>query len=964
MKSILLPIALILTCQLQAQKLIHKVNPFIGTGGHGHTYPGATGPFGMVQLSPDTRLDGWDGCGGYHYDDSICYGFSHTHLSGTGVSDYGDLLVRPGLEPLKFSHSNEKAHAGYYAVTFSNGVFAEVTAGPRTGMHHYRFPAGQQAVIVLDLEHRDYVTDGHFDALNTTAGGQKFMHAYGHRFSKAWADDQQFYFDLWFSSAADTVITLKKKGEQQRSVAIYFPAGTTDVYIRADVSFSGWLRSSGQAKTANAQGFAALKKQTEAAWEKQLGKITVKGNPDQEAIFYTALYHTMIVPNLVSDPDGSYRGMDKQKHEGTGDHYSVFSLWDTYRATHPLYTLIEQKRTRDFMKTFLRMYRQSGRLPVWELASNETNCMIGYHAVSVIADAMAKGIMPDSAGALLEAAVRTAESKVFGLDDYMKYGFLSIENESESVSKTLEYAYDDWCIAKMAEMLNDTVIAQKFYARSKAWMNLLDPETKNMRPRENGRWLSPFEPKEVNNHYTEANSWHYSFSVQHDLDNWISGVGGSKVAGALLDTLFTTNSKTSGREQADITGLIGQYAHGNEPSHHIAYLYNSIGKPEKTQQLVRKILIEMYHNSPDGLSGNEDCGQMSAWYVLSSLGFYPVCPGDAKYSIGYPLFRDAVISFENNKSLKILRKGKGEFIRKVTLNGKPVELNYLNHNELIQGGKLEFTMGENPSLWGTGSMASYSTNVGLPYSPAPVFVYNNAAFTDSLSISVTALGKLSYINTIEVKYRTDFEEINDLVGYNDTTTKINSVIRHSACLTAQSGVRNNQMAAAGKSAACFYKRPNNWNVTVLNPLNKQYTAGGAEALTDGIKGDDEWRKGHWQGIQGRPYEAVIDLGDTQQVRSIHTGFLQDTRSWIVFPRNVSYSFSLDGENWSNATGTINQYPIDSLQSIRKTFSTYFKPVNARYIKIRAAQYGVLPEWHAGAGGETFIFVDELEINKP
>lgn len=967
-------ITLLWSLPVRSQSLISKVNPFIGTGGHGHTYPGAVAPFGMIQLSPDTRLDGWDGCSGYHYDDSICYGFSHTHLSGTGVSDYGDLLVRPGLKPLKFSHKNEKASPGYYSVLFNNGVFAEVTVGDRVGIHHYRFPAGQRAVIVMDMEHRDFVTDGKMDVLNApVSNGGQVVHAYGHRFSKAWAEDQQFYFDMWFSAAADSVVYLKKKNNSNRTAAIYFPAGTTDIYISTGISFSGWLRTHSTINDeisiyGNAKTFEALKKKTGEKWEKQLSKIKVKGTPEQETIFYTALYHTMIVPNLVSDVSGYYRGMDKQGHEGKGDHYSVFSLWDTYRAAHPLYTLIEQKRTQDFMKTFLRMYRQSGRLPVWELASNETNCMIGYHAVSVIADAMAKGIMPDSAEALLEAAVKTAESPVFGLDDYMKYGFLSMEDESESVSKTLEYAYDDWCIARIAKLLGRDSIAKIFSNRSYSWMNLLDPETKNMRPRENGRWLKPFDPKEVNNHYTEANSWQYSFSVPQKLHLWINTVGGKSVAEALLDTLFTTSSKTTGREQADITGLIGQYAHGNEPSHHIAYLYNSIGKPHKTQSMVKRILTEMYHNAPDGLIGNEDCGQMSAWYVLSSLGFYPVCPGDERYSIGYPLFQKARLKFENGHVLKIIRKGQGDFISSVFLDGVEIETNYLGHRRLTSGYKLEIFMSSKPDGWGKG--ISYVGDGCVRFVidkafltgeyfmldthkcnyVAPIFTYSDITFDDSMKVGINSLLGWGF-NIRFKKNDTVLREIH--VQSRDT----NLLIHESVCLEASGG-------EAAMAKACFYKRPNNWKVTLLNPVNKQYTAGGASALTDGIKGDAEWRKGHWQGIQGMPFEAIIDLGDTQTISSVHAGFLQDTRSWIVFPRNVSYTFSLDGVNWENAAGTINTYPVDSLESQRKSFNTYIKPVQARYIKIRAAQYGTLPEWHPGAGGETFIFIDELTINKP
>jgi len=947
---------LILSAQLHAQNLIHKVNPFIGTGGHGHTYPGATAPFGMVQLSPDTRLEGWDGCGGYHYDDSVCYGFSHTHLSGKGVSDYGDLLVRPGLKPLSFTHKNENAHPGYYSVRFNNGIFAEMTAGTREGMHHYRFPAGQKPVIVIDLEHRDHVTDGHFDALNTpVAEGKNRMHVYGHRFSKAWAEDQQFFFDLWFSEKADSVVVIKQKAKQQRAVAIYFPDTTSDIYIHAGISFSGWLQSAGALSKADVKGFQSLKKQTESEWEKQLSKIVVKGTPEQESIFYTALYHTMIIPNLVSDANGSYRGLDKKQHDGSGDHYSVFSLWDTYRATHPLYTLFEQKRTRDFMKTFLRMYRQSGRLPVWELASNETNCMIGYHAVSVIADAMAKGIIPDSADALLEAAVKTAEKPVFGLDDYIKYGFLSMENESESVSKTLEYAYNDWCIARMAEMLSKDSIAKLFYQRSGSWVNVFDPETGHMRPRSYGRWLSPFEPREVSNHFTEANSWQYSFSVPHDLQGWLGTMQshGPHTLEFMLDSLFTTSSKTVGREQADITGLIGQYAHGNEPSHHIAYLYNSAGKPHKTQEKVRQIMETMYHNRPDGLSGNEDCGQMSAWYVLSSMGFYPVCPGDDRYSIGYPLFSKTMLAFENNKKLQILKKGKGHYIAAIRLNGKKVERNYLYHRELTDGGKLVFTMSSTPTEWSTGDKNSFYTYVKESSIAAPLFDFRDVAFDDSMEVNINArFGRNFTIRFVKNNEEKRLLKVNINNPYKAADTTL--VLKESICLEAfQPG--------GAVARACFFKRPNHWKVKVMNPLHPQYTGGGDLALCNGVRGDAEWQKGNWQGIQGQPFEAIIDLGDTQTIRSLHAGFLQDTRSWIVYPRNVSYSFSMDGQNWTNACGSMNNVSIDSLGAQKQTISTYTKPVKARYVKMRAAQHGTLPDWHAGAGGQTFIFVDELEI---
>jgi predicted alpha-1,2-mannosidase len=794
--------------------------------------------------------------------------------------------------------------------------------------------------VVVDLEHRDYVMDGNLLVQNNSIAG--------YRISKAWAEEQHYYFSLSLSTTPDSVNILKSQNGQIRAVALYFPIDNRDIFIAAQVSFAGPLPSP---KTApNRESFALLKTLTELAWEKQLSKITVKGTPEQENIFYTALYHTMIVPNGVSDPDGTYRGMDLNIHNGTGEHYSVFSLWDTYRATHPLYTLIEQQRTRDFMKTFLRMFRESGRLPVWELAANETNCMIGYHAVSVIADAMAKGIMPDSAEALLEAAVRTAQKPVFGLDDYMNFGFLSMENESESVSKTLEYAYNDWCIAQMAKMLGKDSLEKVFLKRSEAWKNVFDPKTGHMRPRSYGRWLEPFNPKEVNNHYTEANSWHYSFSVPHDMQTWMGTMisQGKKTPEAMLDSLFTTTSKTTGREQADITGMIGQYAHGNEPSHHIAYLYNSVGKPHKTQQRIKQILETQYRNSPDGLSGNEDCGQMSAWYVLSSMGFYPVCPGDARYSIGYPLFKQAILSFENGKKLQLLKKGKGHYIRRATLNGKAIEANYLLHKDIIKGGKLVFTMAETPTQWGSGDRNSFQTGEKTYGAPAPVLYFKDIAFEDSMAVKIKSGGGFEIIISSKNK-----PEINMAVRVNDTSI----VLKESCCLSAAA------KPDGSIAKACFVKRPNHWKVKLLNPLHPQYTGGGDQALCNGIAGDPEWQKGNWQGIQGQPFEAIIDLVDTQSISSLNTGFLQDTRSWIVFPRSVSYSFSLDGQNWFGTCGSMNKIPIDSLGSQKQSISTHIKPVKARYVKMLASQHGTLPAWHPGAGGETFIFVDELEINK-
>ena len=936
-----------------AQSPFQRVNPFIGTGGHGHTYPGATAPFGMVQLSPDTRLDGWDGCSGYHYDDTLCYGFSHTHLSGTGVSDYGDLLIRPALEPLSFRHKNEKAQPGYYAVTFDNGIFAEMTTGLRNGIHHYRFPASAPKVIVVDLAHRDQLTSANVNvSLNDQVNSGAATIA-GHRFSKAWAEDQQFYFYGQFSIPADSFRVIQTVKGEYRQLVFFFPPKTKDLYLEVNVSFVAWLSPSKlPAKRIDEKRFMQVRNTTRDEWEQQLGKIKVKGNAEQESIFYTALYHTMIVPNRVDDADGSYRGMDRGQKEGKGPHYSVFSLWDTYRATHPLYTLIEQQRTLEFLRTFLRMYEESGRLPVWELASNETNCMIGYHAVSVIADAMAKGIMPDSAEALLKAAVASAEDPVFadfGIDDYIKYGFLSIENESESVSKTLEYAYDDWCIAQIAEMQKDWSTHKRFLARSQAWLNLLDPVTGLMRPRENGRFLANFEPREVNNHYTEANSWQYSFAVPHDLKGWIERLGGETRAEALLDSLFSVSSRTMGRDQADITGLIGQYAHGNEPSHHIAYLYNSLGKPSKTQIRVKQLLDSFYSNQPDGLIGNEDCGQMSAWYVLSSLGFYPVCPGDARYSIGYPLFSHATMRFENGKKMAFRRKGKGPYIQSVTLNGQSINCNYVFHEQLVNGGRMVFRMGKKESNWGKAAPDRFMTTIAGQRIAAPVFNYSSAVFEDSVVFQCRAETGMNLLVIAGNKQ-----------GESDTLQSKNGnyTLRQSACVDATFPERN---GAAPYACACFHKKPNRWEVQLLHPLNRQYSAGGPQALTDGIEGDFEWQKGNWHGIQGQSYLAIIDLKDTQTVKHVDVRFLQDTRSWIVFPSGVDFSFSADGVNWSDAYSYSHSVLPEEPNVKILTLGGEINLSGIRYVKMEAFQFGPLPAWHPGAGGQSFIFVDEVRL---
>ncbi|MCK5838586.1 MAG: GH92 family glycosyl hydrolase, partial [Bacteroidales bacterium] len=612
------------------------VDPFIGTGGHGHTYPGAAWPFGMVQLSPDTRLTGWDGCSGYHYSDHVIYGFSHTHLSGTGVPDYGDILLMPTTGGIhlnngskteidkgygsRFRHETEMASPGYYAVTLDDyQIDVELTVTPRTGFHKYIFPATDEANIILDLEHRDKVIESEIRIIND----HKIE---GFRRSDAWANDQHVYFVARFSQPFDTaaialngkilIDTMYAKGNALKAFFRFNTKTNNEILVKVGISAVS-IEGARKNLDHELQGwnFSVAKKVAHEAWHKVLKKIKVKGGTtEQKKTFYTALYHAYLAPNLFMDVDGQYRGTDLYIHTATNfTNYTLFSLWDTFRAEHPLFTILEEKRTADFIKTMLAQYTNGGQLPVWELAGNYTGCMIGYHSVSVIVDAYMKGIRDFDANLAMEAMKHSADQDHLGLEYYKNNGYIPSNKEGESVSKTLEYAYDDWCIAQMANEMGEQNDYEKYIRRAQNYKNIFDPSTGFMRAKVDGFWFNPFDPLEVNFNYTEANSWQYSFFVPQDLEGLIYLMGGKNAFEKKLDDLFIADSKTTGREQSDITGLIGQYAHGNEPSHHMAYLYNYVNKPWKTQEKIREIMDNLYSAEPDGLCGNEDCGQMSAW---------------------------------------------------------------------------------------------------------------------------------------------------------------------------------------------------------------------------------------------------------------------------------------------------------------------------------------------------------------
>jgi predicted alpha-1,2-mannosidase len=982
----LLLLLLFLPAAISAQQnLTQYVDPFIGTGLHGHTFPGATMPFGMVQLSPDTRLTGWDGCSGYHYSDAVTYGFSHTHLSGTGISDYGDILLMPTVGDVfldalvegktdkgyasPFSHQNETARPGYYSVRLDDGnILAELTATSRVGFHRYTYPATGRANLILDLVHRDKVLDSYLRLIDAT-------HIEGYRRSTGWAKDQVVYFVAEFSQPFTAAIAVDGKLErglkQARGTNIkaFFSFGSPDnsqrrkpILVKVALSPVSVDGARGNlAAELPGWDFDRVKADADRAWNRELNKIqavagTENQSQDQLKIFYTALYHAMIAPNLFMDVDGQFRGRDAQTHKADGfTNYTIFSLWDTFRAAHPLYTIIEQKRTADFINTFLAQYEYGGRLPVWELAGNETDTMIGYHAVSVIADASIKGIPGFDREKAFAAIKHSAELKHFGLGDYRDRGYISMEDDRESVSKTLEYAYDDWCIAEMAGLLGHEDDHRAFIKRAQFYRNIFDPETGFARPRKNGGWLSPFNPREVNSNFTEANAWQYSFFVPQDVSGLMELMGGKEKFARKLDELFTTDSKTTGRDQADITGLIGQYAHGNEPSHHMAYLYDYAGQPWKAQQRLRQIMGDLYKVQPGGLIGNEDCGQMSAWYVMSAAGLYQVTPGAPIYAIGTPLFPALRFNLENGKSFVIKAHGvsaQNIYIQSATLNSRLYRKSYLLHHDLISGGELVFQMGPEPNInWGSRIPDTPTSSISAEkIVPGPVIDAAANSFNDRLAVGIKTLAK-----DLRVHFTTDGSEPNmtSPVYLKPFAIDVTSTVKAIAV-----------SSTGGKSfivTATLHKLPHDWTIGLLSHYGSQYAAGGDLALIDGIRGNANFSTGGWQGYEGQDFVAVVDLGKIQQVRKLGAGFLQDVSSWIWMPRRVEFELSIDGQAFTPAAVIASDVEDKDYGVVVKDLVKTISPQQTRYVRVKAYNYATIPDWHPGHGGQAWIFIDEIVI---
>lgn len=709
MKKIFLTAAVALATifSVSAQDYTQYVNPFIGTGGHGHVFLGANVPFGNIQAGPTQKKQGWDWCSGYHYSDSTVIGFGQMHLSGTGIGDLGDVSLLPMTNPsqreVKFSHKAEYVRPGYYSVMLASGIRVELTATQRVAFHRYSFPAdATKGYIALNLAQGigwDKMTSCKFKQESDKT-------ITGFRMSEGWAKDQRVYFVAEFSEPV-------KLEENERDTIGIFSVASTNQPLLVKVGISAVSVENARENLQQelpGWNFASVVAKANADWNRELSKIAIKTQDERaKRIFYTALYHTMIAPSVFSDVNGEYRGADGKTHKGDFTDYTTFSLWDTYRAAFPLMTLIQPEMQRDLAETMLHIFKQQGKLPVWHLMGNETDCMVGNPGIPVLVDIALKGFNVDKK-AVFEAVKASAMRDERGMGLLKKYGYIpcDLDPEKETVAKGLEYALADACIAKLAKQLGKTEDYKYFYKRSQSYRDFyFDKQTKFMRGvTSDHKFREPFDPFSTvhrQDDYTEGNAWQYVWLVPHDVHGLVAAFGGEKPFVSKLDSLFIVNGDMGADASPDITGLIGQYAHGNEPSHHILYMYNYVGQPWKGADKIRYVLANLYHDDFDGLSGNEDVGQMSAWYILSSVGFYQVDPAGGRYVFGSPLFDEATLNVGNGKTFRVVahnNSSEDKYIQSAKLNGKPYTRSYIDFKDIVRGGTLEFVMGNKPSQFG------------------------------------------------------------------------------------------------------------------------------------------------------------------------------------------------------------------------------------------------------------------------
>lgn len=866
-----------------ASDYTHYVNPFVGTGGHGHTFPAATAPFGMVQAGPDTRLRDWDGCSGYHYSDSVILGFTHTHLSGTGCLDYGDILFMPVTDDVvesAFSHDRESASPGFYQVFLDHQkVNVRIAAGRRVAMHEYSYPSDASRTVFVDLHHRDRLLGCTLEMVGDRA-------VRGWRRSSSWAKTHDVYFYAEFS---ENVISAESV--DSASVRLVFASGKAPLKLRIALSSVSCENALENLRSELAPGdwdFGRLLATTVRAWNDWLGRISVQCPDEVKRTFYSALYHCAIHPSLYSDVNGEYRGMDRKVHKAEGyERYTVFSMWDVFRAGFPLFCMIGRDIMPDFLESMLSVYREGGRLPKWELAGCETNTMIGFNAVPAIADAWVKGLIPPSRLPEYYEAMRgTAERADNSHDFFKKYCYIPADEDNASVSKTLEFAYDNWCVSVVAKALGLDDDYAVYATRAQYWKNVFDPVSRFMRPRDKGEWTPEFNPVTVSSHFTEANSWQYSFFVPQDIAGHMALMGGREAYAEKIDSLFAADPAGDGTQLQDVTGLVGQYAHGNEPSHHVAYLYDFAGRPWKTQETVRNICNTFYYNAPDGLCGNEDCGQMSAWYVLSAIGMYSVTPGTKVMALTSPLVNKAVIN-TGDKRFTVTSDKAETYVSSARLNGRAYDCAALDFDEILRGGKLSFTTSDRASGWGSDPVMLTSADSAHLY---------NAWFPEDFGKVKKSSGPLKY----EAHPNTAYDQY--------------------------------------------------------------YSAGGDNALVDGIRGKLNWHVKLWQGYWGKDVDVTIDLKGEKDVFCVTAGFIQDMDNYIWMPRDMEVYLSDDGVHFTLAGRRDSDVAIDDPKVQIAEWTVSFESTKATHVRVVAHLFGEIPSWHRGYGDKGFTFIDEIWIN--
>lgn len=960
--------------QLVAQDLSSFVNPMIGTAAYGHTFPGPSMPFGMVQLSPDTRLEGWDGCSAYHHSDQKIYGFSHTHLSGTGCSDYGDILLMPCAEAIdiqskeypyasEFNKENEKVKLGQYSVLLNKAnIQVRLTSTLRTGLHEYTFMPGAQTSVIIDLSHRDKVVRAGFGEVIKDGVS-------GYRISNAWAKEQHVYFALKTSAP---IVRHELSSDSLRMILFFDFPTSKKILIQCAISAVD-ERGAQSNLQAEWQGFNFEKayKENIQEWNKMLSRIKIETKDNKKkTIFYTALYHTLLSPNLFQDSDARYRGMDLKIHKGDPllPRYTVFSLWDTYRAAHPLYQLVYPDFNRKFVMTFLGQYKENKRLPVWELAGNETYCMIGNHSIPVIADALLQSpesYSPQEKKELIEAIEATLFQNNFCQQQEFRNGYISTTQAGESVSKTIENSLDYAAYEKLIEKFGNKDQRDTLIYYSSYYKNLFNEKSGFFQAKSNNIFTNPFNPREVNHHYTEANAYQYLFGAHHDIPGMIECM--SRGFEALyhknpfmdrriklelrLDSIFYTSSSMTGREQADITGTIGQYAHGNEPSHHYAYLYNYSGKTYKAQKILNKIMTELYTDQNDGLCGNEDCGQMSAWYVFSSLGFYPVVPFGGMMDTGVPQFNSVQILVPNKAPITIQtdRKNGDTYVASFLHNAKANQIRF----PLKYGDKLIYNMSMKPGM----NIFEDDIHKWLieetDFMPLPYILEGESIFGESTNVVLKSSIPNSEIHYTLQDNPTTYQKYEDPIIVDHNTT-----LRFRSCRMLEG-----EKECTPWLISNFRQRPQGISLQSITECAPQYTAGGRLALIDGQNGSVDFHDGMWQGTQGENIEVIIYLDENwnKKINSIQLTALQDSRSWVILPEQVEFLLSNDGEQFQSAAIVTHQIDkMDEKKQIHKF--ELLSPNKFNYLKLKIKNPGLLPSEHIGASGKSWIFLDEIKIN--